>query len=204
MIYRLTDIGVQVNFACWLRHRDTHKIDRKSLRRVHNVFTNIGRSWIAKLTGFYSLGDPDRPLTNTRVRWMGMGTGLTQLETVTVEAIETPTLVDDSYYLKAVNPAEMLTTENPTIRFSCNFGPAELSTNSNPLVALTEAALFVDCYRVSSIGGEDDSAHPGLETTLDPTDGANPPVSYARFEVINKSQDFELEVRWDWRFGAPT
>lgn len=203
MLYKLTDIGVQVNFACWLRHKDTRKIDRKSLRRVHNVFTNAGRAWLAQLTGFYSLGDPDVPLTNRRVRWMGLGTGVTQLEVVTVEHIETPALVDDTDYLKVVNPGEVQDTVNPTIRFTCEFAAGEISTEANPLVPLTEAALFVDCYRVADIGGHDDSAHPGLQTTLDPTDGANAPVSYARFDTVTKSQDFDLEIRWDWRFGAP-
>jgi hypothetical protein len=204
MLHRSEDMGPrEANFYALLRERG--KIVPGSRREVHNVFTNEGRDWMSKLVAWHSFGDPDDPVTNRRVRWMGVGTGTTQTEDVSVDSLETPALVAGSDYLAIVQASEF--PEANTVRFVKEFGPTEISTESNPSVPMTEAGLFVDVYKATrpsdptpGIGGYEDSPYAGLLTTLNPALGTNAPVAYARFEPITKTSDFVFEVRWDFKF----
>jgi hypothetical protein len=50
------------------------------------------------------------------------------------------------------------------------------------------------------MGGTEDVAASGVNTTLDPKLGTNSPIAYKVFDVLTKTQDFTLEIRWDFRF----
>lgn len=206
---RTEDILALVNFRCYLRHVKTLEIVDE--REVHNVFTDNGRDWLAHLVAWYSLGDPDIPVTQRRVRWVGVGTGVTQLEAPSVEYIESPVPVDDAgNYLAALNSdptTQFPVGAIPTVRFSREFAPTEISLDTNPTVPLTEAALFVDVHRVQDIGGNDDSPYAQgtpdeLSTLLNPKLANNNPVAYARFDTVTKTQDFTFGISWDFRFGS--
>jgi hypothetical protein len=197
MLRKLDDFEVVANFSACLRSRG--KVVTR--REVHNVFTNTGRNWMSRLVAWSALGSPDAAYTNRRVRWVGLGTGTTYVENVSVTRLETAVKYNSTDYLAPLNGNEL----DPdsylnSIRFLRDFSAGEISVATNPVVALSEAGLFVDVYKVSEIGGTLDSAAPGLDTTLNPSLADNAPVAYARFEPINKTQDFTLEVRWDFRF----
>jgi hypothetical protein len=206
MFYKLDNIHVEVNFFATLRDLRGRVIDR---RERHNVFTDVGRDWLAHLVAWEALGDPDTPKTNARVRWMALGTGLTQLEQASVIQLEVPTRVDDAgNYLVALQSSEFIApaspSDRPTMRFKKEFSGLEVTTETNPVVALSEAGLFVDVFKADAppvgIGGADDVPASGLNTILDPTFATNRPVAYARFEPLTKTQDFIFEILWDFRF----
>lgn len=207
MFYKLANIHVEVNFFATLRDRRTGRVvDR---RERHNVFTDVGRDWLAHLVAWSTLGDPDSPVTNARVRWMSVGTGLTQLEESSVIQLEVPTRIDDSgNYLVALQASEYIAPASPSgrpaMRFKKEFSGLEVSTVTNPVVPISEAGLFVDVYKADAppvgIGGAVDVPASGLNTILDPTFATNSPVAYARFEPLTKTQDFIFEILWDFRF----
>jgi hypothetical protein len=206
MFYKLDNIHVEVNFFATLRDRRGRVIDR---REKHNVFTDVGRDWLAHLVAWEALGDPDTPKTNARVRWAALGTGLTQLEEASVIQLEVPTRVDDSgNYLVAIQSSTYIAPaspgDRPTMRFKKEFSGLEITTETNPVVSISEAGLFVDVYKADAppvgIGGADDVPSAGLNTILDPTFATNSPVAYARFDPLTKTQDFIFEIVWDFRF----
>lgn len=193
-----------VNFFCCLRDRNG-KVVPGSKRILHNVFTDVGRDWIAHLVAWSSLGDPDIAVTQRRVRWVAVGTGLTQEELGSITSIEVPTPIDEAAnYLSPVNDATFPPGDVPTTRFWKEFGTEEITLVDNPIVPITEAALFVDVHRADEIGGAEDSPVSGLTTTLNPKVMNNAPVAYARFEKVTKTRDFSFEILWDFRFGAGT
>jgi hypothetical protein len=195
MLYKIDGLEVEANFSALMRERG--KIVPGSRREVHNVFTNNGRSWLTDLVGWSALGDPDVAKTHRRVRWIGVGTGLTFTEDAETDRLEVAAKVNSSDYLAAIQTTEYPPEISPGTRFIKEFGTGEISIATNPVVPISEAGLFVDTL---NLFGSADSAFPGLSTMLDPTDAANSPVAYARFEPVTKTQDFVLEVRWDFRF----
>lgn len=210
MFYKLEDIPIVVNFFATLRDRSGRVADH---REVHNVFTNIGRDWLAHLVAWDSFGDPDVPVTQRRVRWIGVGTGTTQEEAATVTELETPAVVDDAgNYLVILQETQFPAVTTPPFpedtvavtRFIKELSYNEVTLDTNPVVPISEAGLFVDVHKAQAsptgIGGAEDSPVGGLNTTLDPAASDNGPVAYANFEPITKTQDFSLELRWDFRF----
>jgi hypothetical protein len=211
MLYRLDNIPApQVNFWIGLKDKYGRVVEH---REIHNVFTNIGRDWLAHLVAWHSIGAPDVPVTMRRVRWIGLGTGTTQEELATVTELEVPTVVTDAgYYIAILDETEFPAVTTPpfpedtvsVVRFKREFDLSEISLDTNPAVPVSEAGLFVDVHPAQApptgIGGEDDSPFAGLDTTLDPSAPDNGPVAYARFLPLTKTQDFALEVRWDFRF----
>jgi hypothetical protein len=176
------------------------KYVRGSLREGHNVFTVTGRDWLAHLCAWQTVGSPDVPYTQRRVRWCGVGTG-TQLETVNVTQLNAPALVTPGIYLGNIETSEFPALQQ--VRFFKEFDEGEISLPGEglPVVAVTEVGLFVDVYPASVAGGVDDAAVGAFDTTLNPAVANNAPVAYKTFDVINKTIDFKLEIRWDFRFG---
>lgn len=168
----------------------------------HNVFTNTGRDWLARLSAWQTIGSPDTPFTNRRVRWMGLGTG-TQSEVATVTSVVTPAQITVGTYLGAIQRAEFPTSNS--VEFIRSFGTAEISLPAQglPVVPITEAGLFVDVLPASASTGVDDAAVGGgspTDTTLNPTVVVNAPIAYKTFPVINKTVDFTLLIRWTLTF----
>jgi len=195
---RLQDsIAAMANFEVFLRDKDGRVVP-ESIRRAHNVFTTTGRNWLSKLCGWRTLGSPDEPYTNRRVRWMAVGTG-SQPEVTSVTSLQTPTLFLGSDYLAPISSVSFPTSTS--IRFTRVFGLTEVSI-SGPVV-LTEAGLYVDVNPYNFVtGGEgfEDTVAPVGTSVLNPEIGTNPPAAYKNFDPITKTQDFTLELRWDLRF----
>ena len=87
------------------------------------------------------------------------------------------------------------------VRVFKEFSTTEISTSIAPVVPVTEAGLFVDVIPVSALGGTDDSAVGAEDSTLNRQIQFNAPVAYKTFDVFNKTQDFNLEIRCELRFG---
>jgi len=191
MLFR-DDIHVQSNVFLCMRERG--KLVPGSTREGHNVFTNTGRNLLSKLIAWKTLGSTDLAFTEKRLRWMGMGSG-TQLEVANVSQLNSPVLITPSRYL-----VEIQSTEHPTsttARIICIFGVSDI-TFSQGVVELSEVGAYADVNPADSAGDED-SAAPGFTTALDPSIGTNAPSAYKAFEPINKTADYTIEVRWDFR-----
>lgn len=190
-------IEVRANFNARLVEPESKRIVAE--RTLHNVFTNTGRDWLAHLVAWSTIGTPDVAYTNRRVRWMSVGSG-TQLETVGVNVLNTPLLVTAGRYLSALQTSDFPTVR--AVRFYKEFSQNEISYLPGQVIPVTEAGLFVDVFPASTAGGSEDSAvGGGFDTTISPAIAANAPVAYATFDAINKTQDFNLEIRWEFRFG---
>ena len=187
------DILLRSNFTALLRERG--KIVPGSHREGHNVFTVTGRNWLSKIAAWSSLS-ADTPYTERRVRWIGVGTG-SQLEVTTVSQLATPVITTASSYLVPLSTVTFPTATS--VRHSRTYGTSDISTTSTPVV-VTEAGLFVDVDTTDLAGTEDSAVGGGVDTTLDPTVSTNPPIAYKAFDPITKTQDFTLEIRWDFRF----
>jgi hypothetical protein len=141
--------------------------------------------------GVQLLGDGIR-----RTRWAGVGIG-TQLEVTTVSALAQPALANSTDYIVALQSVDF--PDSTSVRFIKEFGTSEITITSTP-VAITEAGLFAD-VSPGNMGGTEDSGHTlATDPTLDPTVGTNPPIAYKTFEVLTKTIDFTLELRWEFRF----
>jgi hypothetical protein len=96
------------NFRLLARERG--KIVPGSLREGHNVFTVWGRQWMAYLSAWKSIADPDlipvpteTPHHDLRVRWLQLGQG-TQLEEKDALNLVSPLALDPTpYYGKLVS-----------------------------------------------------------------------------------------------------
>ena len=192
------DFQVESNFWAALVLPKTRRVVKSSIREGHNVFTTVGRDWLSRLVVWNVIGSPDQPVTSRRLRWMGVGTG-TQLEVEGVTSLVAPVLVDQSgHYIAALQTYDFPATGR--VRVYKEFSTGEISTPGNPVVAVTEAGLFVDVFPVSTLGGSDDSAIGGENTTLNRSTQFNAPVAYHTFNAINKTADFNLLIRWELRF----
>lgn len=168
----------------------------KQLEEGHNVFTNTGRDWLSKLASWQTVGSPDVPFTNRRVRWIGLGTG-TQAETASVIALNNAAQVTQGIFLGAIQSTNVLSATS--VEFVREFSTSEISIPALGLnvVPLTEAGLYVDVQPASvSTGVQDSSAGGVTDTTLDPSVGINAPVAYKTYNPVNKTVDFSLIIRW--------
>lgn len=188
------DIPINVNVFLCMRERG--RLVPNSRREGHNVFTLTGRNLLSKLIAWQTIAATDIPFTHRRVRWMGVGDG-TQLEVTTVPALESPVLASGANYLAALQSVEF--PSSTSARFIKVFGTNEITFGSAP-VAVSEAGLFADVNPWDMGGTEDTQAGGGFDTTLRPDVSNNPPIAYKAFEPLNKTSDFTLEVRWDFRF----
>jgi hypothetical protein len=191
------DIEIISQFSLIARERG--KIVPGSLREGHNVFTTVGSDWLSKLVAWQTIDTPDIPFTQRRVRWVGVGTG-TQAETVNVTVLNAPALVTPTFYLGAVQAATFPATGK--VKFFKEFLGNEISMPAQGLavVPLTEATLYADVFPVSAAGGTLDAATGSYDTQMNPEIGTNPCIAYKTFQVLNKTVDFNVEVRWEFSF----
>jgi hypothetical protein len=194
----ISDICVVGNFSALMRHGG--KLVPGSRREGHNIFTVTGRNFLAKLVAWQTIGATDVPYTQRRIRWIGVGIG-SQLEVATVAALNQPVLATTTQYLVTPQTVEFPTSSS--VRFIREFALNEITVTNVP-VAVSEAGMFADVNPAEpgnpNDGYEDVAYSPGVvDTVLNPALGSNPPVAYKAFEVLTKTVDFTLEIRWDFR-----
>lgn len=191
--YVLTPKGqnLEIQGTLHLQCRENGKLVPGSIRESHNVWTLTGREYDAQLKSYQSYG-PDTPFRNDRIRYMGFGTG-TQPEVSTVTRLVTPiTYNAGNQFLAQVGiPTFPLTPSRTTVRYTRIYGLLELSVLGT--ITLQEAGLFTD-------GGSPTWA-PGTRDTTLAVATSQAPMAYKAFEPLKKTQNFELEARWDLRHG---
>lgn len=167
------------NFRLLMRERG--KIVPGSIREGHNTWTSYG-SWIlTKLMAWSSIANPDIPVSDRRVRWLGVGGGsYPKVSTVNKLASPLEITTAPSVYIAPVSVTHLTSF---SARFSKEFTSSELSI-SGPVV-VSEAGLFMD-------------VSPGL--THSTSDGDNNPSLYMAFDPVVKAPGFTLEIKWDLNF----
>jgi len=194
MLHFREDIQITSNVFLCMRERG--KLVPGSRREGHNVFTSTGRNILSRLIAWQSIGSVDVPYTHKRMRWMAVGSG-TQLEAVNVSSLNNPLPALGANYLSEIQSVEFL--DSTSVRFIKSFGTSEVTFSSTP-VPITEAGLFADVNPATMGGVEDSAAGGGYTSTLSPEVSTYPPSAYKAFEALTKTQDFTLEIRWDFRF----
>lgn len=168
----------------WLQTPDGKRV--KTLQD-HNVFTDVGRNWLAGLISYHTLSQApgaNEPATSKRrydgVRYIGVGTG-SQPETNAVSRLDTPVPFNMAgHYLAQISaPNEMPGTGISAI-FERIFGLNEISMPST--VYISEAGLFPS-----------GPAH----SPLDPALPYHAPIAYTTFEPIPVSTQLLFGVRWE-------
>lgn len=156
------------------------------IRRDHNILTVNGKNALLKLMSWQTIGSPDIPFTNDRVRWIGCGNGsLPEIDTVQQMLSPITITTGPSIYMVSVDAPSTHLAVN-WVRYSKTFGLNDLS-HTTP-VTVREAGLYLD---------EDSGGGPGLN----PGVGTNTVMAYRTFGVgLEKSTDFTLTIRWDFRF----
>lgn len=175
---------IRSNFFACLRTKEG-LIVPGSVRRGHNVLTNFGREWFAKLMVWQTIAATDVPFTDDRIRWIGVGSD-NHPETKMVERLKqavTITIGPNAYLAKVDDPPVFPAVN--WVQFSRTFGTAEISHTT--AVVIKEAGLYAD---------EDSGGGPGLSTLV----GTNQLVAYKTFEGLVKFSGFTLEIKWDFRF----
>lgn len=171
--------------------RERGKIVPGSLREGNNVWTLTGREYDAQLKSYESYG-PDVPFRNDRIRYIGFGSG-TQPEVSTVTRLVTPIAwnAGNQFLAEVGIPTFPLNPTRTTVRYTKIYGLTDLSVTGT--VTLQEAGLFTD-------GGAPTFAPGTRDLTLANATG-QAPMAYKTFEPLKKTQNFELEARWDLRHG---
>lgn len=175
-------------------------------RRVHNIFVDLGREWLASLVGFAGFS-PDTVETDARVKYMGLGIGGSkQLATSTilpavanaysgtntqtdldrtVTALERPVRVSGATTTYPGDSGDVwlgllqAPTGHPVAtraQFRRVFSRDEISYGSFTEVPLSEAGLFL--------------------SDKDPGFYNNTLVAYDTFPTITKTVAFDLQVTW--------
>lgn len=166
---------------------DPHTLQRVDERDIDNIFTDVGRNWLASLMGYTTFTQTpgvNEPSSSKRrydgVRYMMVGTG-TQLETNAVTSLVTPVpfnLAGD-FLAQVVAPNTMPGTGISAV-FERIYGVNEISMPST--VYISEVGLFPS----------------GLESApLDPAISSHAPLAYATFEPIPVSTAMLFGVRWE-------
>tara|TARA_B100001250_G_scaffold393787_1_gene396911 strand:- start:1556 stop:2218 length:663 start_codon:yes stop_codon:yes gene_type:complete len=210
-----------VNVTVSLIHRETGNLVDQ--RRSHNVVTNTGRAWLARLVGSddYSQ-EPPHPHVTTKIKYMGFGCGgalqtdnsfsNSQSELVTVTSIEDPVTMAISgsvdTYLKKVDNQTTSSIYFPgdyRTRFVCDILESELSfatsktrTSSKVVgtaVPVSEAGLYLSSAKPTF----DASANPANPNEADPAQ-PNSLVAYNIFAPIVVTPNVMLRVEWELRF----
>ena len=187
---------IEINSNVFLCMRERGKLVQGSRREGHNVFTSHGRNILSRLIAWQTIGSHEVPYTHKRMRWMGLGSG-TQLESTNVTALNSALLATSTEYLAPVQSMEFL--DSTSVRFTKVFGTSEITFGAAP-VAVTEAGIFADVNPATMGGTEDNPAGGGYTSALRADVSTNTPSAYKAFEAVNKTIDFTIEIRWDFRF----
>lgn len=192
-------------------------------RQSHNVVTNAGRSWLAKIVGSDDYAqEPPHPHLTEKIKYIGFGCGgalqtdnnfvNNQAELVTVTALEDPTPVSAQgsvfQYLKQVDNQTSSSIYFPgdyRTRFICDILESELSfvgsvtrisnVQVGTAVPVSEVGLYLSSAKVTF----DPSQDPAIVTQADPAQPNNL-VAYNIFEPIVVTPNVLLRVEWELRF----
>jgi hypothetical protein len=158
-------------------------------RSGHNVWTNVGKEYLAVLMQKNTGTGTNR---SDRVAYIGAGTGSQPEEPAIIGLVEPVQVSISGDFLVAITPPTWpLSPSKTTARYYRHYGETELTTLSVPTLSISEFGLFTD-------GGQDDPAL-ARDTTIGNASKQSP-VAYKTFEPIGKTQNLSLDVYWEIRF----
>lgn len=193
------------------------KIERgktKTLHRAHNIFTNIGRQFLAEVITAVSFSGSSFVRTNNEVvRYIGFGIGgnrqtsssaasapysvdypgtNAQTDTnLTLTGLERPVRVlSTPLWMREVSTPGVFPTAT-SVRYITTFSETDLNYGGYSAVPLSEIALFKSAAN-SALPNGASGAYPGAGGHM---------VAYDTFNTITKTGLFSIEVRWELRFG---
>lgn len=208
-IQKLGLIEAESNLELTLRERG--KLVGAPQRRVHNIWLNLGREYLASLIG-YSSFSPLTPERNDRIRYMGLGIGGSrQLAPGTANTPPVSSAYPGSNAQVDTDP-NVIRLERP-VRVSGGSvaypgivtdvwlgqvqappsHPTTTSTTFRRLFGLLEISyLPFQSVPLSEVGLFTNAANPSIYN--------NTMVAYDTFDTLSKTDAFELEVAWTIRF----
>lgn len=187
---------------------------RKTLHQAHNIFTNIGRQFLAEVITAQSFSGASFVRHNNEVvRYIGFGIGGsrqtaaaaaaapystdypgTNAQTDTnlaVTGLERPVRVTATpLWMREVSTPGTFPTATRT-RFITTFSETDINYGGYSAVPLSEIGLFKSGADASLNNGAS-GAYPGAGGQM---------VAYDTFNTITKTGLFSIEVRWELRFG---
>jgi len=213
-------VNVNVRVLAYERQMDGSDV-LVATRETHNIFTNTGRAWLARLLGAVAfdqpLPTPHDPEGTARVAYMGFGcggqfqtaTGFSankQQELASVVALEDPAPISVSgmvaTYLKRVEPQTNATVSFPDggigrTTFVCTLEPHSPSyINFSGARSRTTQQDLESRAPISEAGLYLSLADP----TGDPT-APNYMICYDTFDPIVVTPNTVLRCEWEIRFG---
>lgn len=212
MAMRIQKLGlIEAESNLELTMRERGKLVCAPQRRIHNIWLNLGREYLASLIA-YSSFSPLTPERNDRIRYMGLGIGGSrQLAPGTAN---TPPVASaypgsnaqvdtDPNVLRLERPVRVSgsSTAYPGSASDVWLGqvqappqhPTTTSTTFRRLFGLLEVSyLPFQSVPLSEVGLFTDAANPNIYN--------NTMVAYDTFDTLSKTDAFELEVAWTIRF----
>lgn len=165
-----------------------------SHREGHNIWTNTGREYLAMLM---SLQSTTTPMRRDSMAYIGVGTGVLQVEDAGVITLETPVPYAPALFLAdlEIPPTFPLLPTRTTVRYHRTFTESEITLSVGSKVFVSELGLFTN--------GDPESIppwNPGSRNTEFAFAGNQNPMAYKRFDPLGKTDALELEVAWEIRF----
>lgn len=200
---------VEVRSNLILTARERGKIVAR--REGHNIWLNLGRSYLASLLAYTSFG-PDTPERNDRVKYMGVGIGGSrQLALTTANSPPMSVSYPGSNAQTDTDPT-VVSLERP-VRISGSTDPYPgqaldvwLAQVQAPAVHATATEVtFSRLFSSTDVSYSTFTTVPLSEIML-LTSAANANVfnntgvAYDTYDTISKTTAFQLEVQWTVRF----
>lgn len=183
-----------VHVQGWVRSvmRERGKIVPGSHRDGHNIWTNVGREYLAMLMSASSLSPTTTYFRSDRVMYIGVGTG-SQIEEANVIGLVNPVAVEGTTFLAEVEapPTFPLSPSRTTVRFARSFSTGQITTSATPVV-ISELGLFTDGNQSTFEAGARDLFMTGASSQS--------PVAYKTFEPIEKTNNLVFDIEWEIRF----
>ena len=169
----------------------------------HNVFTNMGRNWMAESNRVLAGGGRK---VDVLPYYLAVGQGSdqqsitppgpgTQAESALVEYIENPVLISGSDYLVELD-RPTVEPDDYTNQYTYTIQTTEVSFGANPSVPLTEFALVTSNAITTLPGGKKTVGGGPYSGTYD--NGYL--IAYRAIPPITKTGLFSLQVIWELRY----
>ena len=208
-IHKLGLIEAESNLELTLRERG--ELVGAPQRRVHNIWLNLGREYLAQIIG-YSSFSPLTPERNDRVRYMGLGVGGSrQLAPGTANSPPIGTAYPGSNTQVDTDP-NVFRLERPVRLSGGSTGyPGIVSdvwlgqVQAPPEHPTTTSTTFRRLFGLLDISYPPFQSVPLSEVGLfthaaNPNSYNNTMLAYDTFDTLSKTDAFELEVAWTIRF----
>ena len=173
--------------------RERGKIVRGTSRDGHNVWTNVGREYLAQVVSIKTY-----PLVTFRedsVGFIGVGKG-SQVEEPGVTSLVEPLQYDAGAFLAQLDVATFpLNPSRTTVRFHRTFLEGQITLDAGSRVNISELGLFTNGAPEAI-----PSYNPGTRQTGYSYAHLQSPVAYKSVEPVGKTDSMQLEVSWEIRF----